>query len=160
MVSLLLFPLHAFALSFSEACPTWQRIFNVNYIVSSLSSLLTSPLSRFPTISPSHLKPSCKFHHHLQGLAVSMSSTIQFSPAMPMPIYFDVQERITTLKSFLDPNHRLYERAGQHENIRHLIKLYEDGIIDGTHTTYVSQGRVISKDEYLNATTWCIKEVS
>jgi hypothetical protein len=63
-----------------------------------------------------------------------MAPKIEFSPAMPLPPVFDVQERIKQLYRYLDPEDPQYERKEQHTNIKAAIKLYEEGKIDGLAT--------------------------
>ena len=89
-----------------------------------------------------------------------MPSGITFSPATPLPFLLDVRTRINQLRAFLNPEDPWYEREAQHVNIRALIELYENGILDGTKTTYISEGKVITKAEFDRATTWCIIDVS
>ena len=60
-----------------------------------------------------------------------MSDEIEFSPAIPWPERFDVQKRIKELRSYLNPKNPRY-RSKQVVNIKAVIQLYEDGIIDGS----------------------------
>jgi hypothetical protein len=76
-------------------------------------------------------------------------SKIQFSPAIPMPIPFDVKKRIEQLRTYLDPNHPDYQREYQHVNIKATIKLYEEGKIDGTQEVYIRDGKIVSREEAL-----------
>jgi hypothetical protein len=54
-----------------------------------------------------------------------MENHIEFSPAVPLLVPFDIEGRILQLREFLDPNSPNYERKDQHENIRAIIKLYD-----------------------------------
>jgi hypothetical protein len=76
-------------------------------------------------------------------------SKIQFSPAVPMPVPFDVKERIQQLRNFLDPNHPHYQLVPeyQHVNIKAIIKLYEEGKIDGTQKVYLKDGKIVPREE-------------
>jgi hypothetical protein len=74
-------------------------------------------------------------------------SKIEFSPAMPMPIPFDVQQRIQELRSYLDPNSPDYQPKQQHINIEAAIKLYEEGKIDGTGQVYINNGKIVPREE-------------
>ncbi len=69
-------------------------------------------------------------------------STIKFAPAIPMPVPFDVQKRIQTLRSYLDPNHPDYQRETQHVNIKAAIRLYEDGKINGIEQVFIKDGKI------------------
>lgn len=92
---------------------------------------------------------------------------IVFRPAMPIPIHFDVQNRIESLRRLLDPN--IPDPAAfpgfdtrplieQHRvNIEAIIKLYEDGIIDGTKKVYIRGGKLIPYEETLKGSQ-CIWE--
>jgi hypothetical protein len=74
-------------------------------------------------------------------------SKIEFSPAVPMPVPFDVRKRVQQLHSYLDPNHPDYEPEYQHGNIKTAIKLYEEGKIDGMQRVYVKDGKIVSRAE-------------
>ncbi|OBT51906.1 hypothetical protein VE04_06794 [Pseudogymnoascus sp. 24MN13] len=65
------------------------------------------------------------------------ANKIEFSPAMPIPPVFDIEARIKTLQGYLDPSNPNYQPERQHVNIRAVIKLYEEGKIDGLHRTTV-----------------------
>src|SRR5438045_9494422 len=54
-----------------------------------------------------------------------MEATIKFSPAIPIPLPFDVQKRIQELRSYLDPTDPNYQPEYQNINIRAAIKLNE-----------------------------------
>jgi len=60
-----------------------------------------------------------------------MEATVEFLPAIPFPVPFDVQKRVQELRGYLDPNNPHYKPKEQHTNIKAAIKLYEDGGIDG-----------------------------
>ena len=78
-----------------------------------------------------------------------MDTTIKFSPAIPLPVPFDVQKRIQQLRSYLDPNHPDYQREQQHVNIKAIIRLYEEGKIDGMKQVYIKDGQIVSREEAL-----------
>jgi hypothetical protein len=78
--------------------------------------------------------------HPLEVIS-TMSKTIQFSPAIPWPVPFDIQKRIEELRGYLDPKNPQYERGQQHVNIRAAIQLYEDGKSDGSQEVYIHSGR-------------------
>ena len=80
-------------------------------------------------LTPPGLHPSPQTTHqnhvhapHIEIIA-TMASKIEFSPAMPIPLVFDVQKRIEQLQSFLDPNDPNYQPEEQHTNIKAVIKL-------------------------------------
>jgi hypothetical protein len=79
-----------------------------------------------------------------------MASKIEFSPATPLPAVFDVQERIRQLRGYLDPNNPQYEREEQHINIKAVIKLYEDGKIDGLQHVYIMESKIVTRQEVSN----------
>jgi len=85
-------------------------------------------------------------------------SKINFRPACPDPIKFDVQARIQSLRTSLDPNldpeDPLYQPEQQHVNIKTLIKLYEEKKLDGTKAVWVVDGKVVSDEEAKKRTTW------
>ena len=66
-----------------------------------------------------------------------MEATIKCSPAIPIPLPFDVQKRIQELRSYLDPKDPNYQPEYQHINIRAAIKLYEEGKIDGMEQVFI-----------------------
>ena len=106
-----------------------------------------------PSFSP--LRPAVSVIIYLS----MMSSTLQFSPAVPMPLQFDVRERIRELRQCLDPYDPWYQPEGQHDNIKTVIKLHEAGAIGPSDFVYVSEGKVITKEQYQAATTWRFAEV-
>jgi hypothetical protein len=75
-----------------------------------------------------------------------------------MPVYqpppFDVQKRIEQLRGYLDPNNPCYERKEQHTNIKAVIKLYEDGKIDGVHEVCIMDGKIVPKKEIYTGKAW------
>jgi hypothetical protein len=89
----------------------------------------------------------------------TMSNTIEFSPAIPWPVPFDVRNRIQELRGYLDPKNPQYERKQQHVNIRAAIQLYEDGEIDGSQDVCIMEGKVVTEQEMFKGTTWAWVEV-
>ena len=83
---------------------------------------------------------------------------IEFSPAIPWPAPFDVQKRIQELRGYLDPKNPWYEFE-QNVNIKAVIQLYEDGIIDGSEEVFIMQGKIVTEEETLEANTWAWIEV-
>ncbi|KAI9771221.1 MAG: hypothetical protein M1839_002842 [Geoglossum umbratile] len=75
------------------------------------------------------------------------TAPITFSPGIPIPLEFDVQKRIQQLHSYLDPGDPWYQPEQQHTNIRAVIKLYEDGKIDGVEWVYIVGGEIVSLEE-------------
>jgi len=75
-----------------------------------------------------------------------METTIQFSPAISIPLPFNVQKRIQELDSYLDPLHPKY-LPEQYTNIKAAIKLYEEGKIDGEEKVFIRDGKIVSKEE-------------
>jgi hypothetical protein len=86
-----------------------------------------------------------------------METTIEFSPAIPFPVPFDVQKRIQE-RSYLDPNHPHYQPEQQHTNIKAAIKLYEDGKIDGVEKVFIMDGKVVPKGEIFTGKAWSWSE--
>src|SRR5947208_6018630 len=72
-----------------------------------------------------------------------MSNKIEFSPAIPWSVPFDVQKRIQKLRSYLDPENPQHEPKEQHINIKAVIQLYEDGKIDGSERVCIMDGKVV-----------------
>ena len=85
---------------------------------------------------------------------------IEFSPAIPIPLVFDVQGRIQELHGYLDPKHPLYQPK-QNVNIKAVIELYKDKKIDGIQEVYIMEGKVVTKEEARNrpSGTWAWEEV-
>jgi hypothetical protein len=89
-----------------------------------------------------------------------MPDKIEFSPAIPWPAPFDVQKRIQELRGYLDPKNPRYEFEQQHINIKAVIQLYEDGIIDGSgEDVFIMEGKVVTEEEMLEGTAWAWVEV-
>jgi hypothetical protein len=89
-----------------------------------------------------------------------MAPKIEFSPAMPLPPVFDVQERIRQLHRYLDPEDPQYERKEQHTNIRAAIKLYEEGKIDGSQHVFIMDGKIVTREQVSNkGMAWAWLEV-
>ncbi|KAI9768354.1 MAG: hypothetical protein M1840_004962 [Geoglossum simile] len=83
-----------------------------------------------------------------------MATNIEFSPAIPLPIVFDVQKRIQELRSYLDPTSLQYQPEQQHTNIKAAIKLYEDGKIDGIQQVHIMEGKVVTREEVFKGSAW------
>ena len=77
-----------------------------------------------------------------------MSNKIEFSPAIPWVVPFDVQKRIQELRGYLDSKNPRY-RSKQVVNIKAVIQLYEDGIIDGSKKVFIMEGKVVTEEETL-----------
>ncbi len=88
-----------------------------------------------------------------------MAEQIKFLPAIPQPRVFDVQARIQQLRDSLDPKNPLYQPEQQHVNIKAVIKLYEDGEIDGIQEVYVREGKIVTEEEAIKK-GWAWAEVS
>lgn len=84
---------------------------------------------------------------------------IEFSPAMPIPPVFDVEARIKTLQGYLDPSNPNYQPERQHVNIRAVIKLYEEGEIDGLQRTTIIDGKIAPREEAFTAKSGSWTEV-
>ncbi|KAI9864845.1 MAG: hypothetical protein M1813_002615 [Trichoglossum hirsutum] len=82
------------------------------------------------------------------------TTPITFAPAFPIPLVFNVQERIEQLRSYLDPSNPLYQPEPQHINIKAAITLYEDGKLDGLQRVYITSGKVVTREVANNAMTW------
>jgi hypothetical protein len=88
-----------------------------------------------------------------------MANKIEFSPVTPIPLIFDVQKRIQELRGYLDPNNPEFQPEQQHTNIKAVIKLYEDGKIDGLQQVYIMEGKVITRQEMFKRSAWAWGEV-
>jgi hypothetical protein len=78
----------------------------------------------------------------------AMEATNEFSPAIPIPAEpLDVQERIQQLRGYLDPKNPDYQPERQHINIKAVIKLYEDGKIDGVEPVFIMNGKIVPEKE-------------
>ena len=88
-----------------------------------------------------------------------MAKQIEFSPAIPIPLVFDVQGRIQQLCGYLDPKHPMYQPEQQHVNIKAIIKLYEDKKLDGIQEVWLVEGKVVTEEEADNRPgsvwVWC-----
>jgi hypothetical protein len=87
-----------------------------------------------------------------------MDAPIKFSPGILFPTPFDVQKRIQQLRSYLDPNDPNYQPEQQHTNIKAVIKLYEDGKIDGVEQVFIKDGKLVPKAEIYKGSAWCWNE--
>jgi hypothetical protein len=83
-----------------------------------------------------------------------MANKIEFSPAIPIPLVFDVQKRIQELRSYLDPNNPNYQPEQQHISIKAAIKLYEDEKIDGLQQVDIMEGKVVTQEEVFKGHAW------
>ncbi|KAH8593170.1 hypothetical protein B0O99DRAFT_628286, partial [Bisporella sp. PMI_857] len=73
-------------------------------------------------------------------------SKIKFDPGfIPPPL--DIKKRLEQLRGYLDPNDPWYQPEYQHTNIRAIIKLYEEGLIDGSQHVYVQDGKLVSREQ-------------
>jgi hypothetical protein len=73
-------------------------------------------------------------------------SKIKFDPGfIPPPL--DVKKHLELLRSELDPNHPWYAPEYQHTNLRAIIRLYEEGKIDGQKRIYVQDGKIVSREQ-------------
>ena len=73
-------------------------------------------------------------------------SKITFDPGFTPPS-FDIKKRLEQLHSWLDPNDPWYQPEYQHTNIRAVIKLYEEGKIDGSQHVYIQDGKIVPKEQ-------------
>jgi len=76
-----------------------------------------------------------------------MESAIKFSPGIPWVEPFDVHKRLQELRGFLDPNNPHYQPERQHINIKAVIKLYEEGKINGEGIVFIMNGKVVDEKE-------------
>ena len=81
------------------------------------------------------------------------NTTIKWMPVYQPPP-FDVQKRIEQLHGYLDPDNPCYERKEQHTNIKAVIKLYEDGKIDGVHEVCIMDGKIVPRKEIYTGKAW------
>jgi hypothetical protein len=88
-----------------------------------------------------------------------MSNKVEFLPAIPIPMVFDVKERIIQLRGFLERNNQHYQPEPQHPNIKAAITLYEEGKLDGFKRVMIMGGKIVSEKEAKEAKTWCWTEV-
>jgi hypothetical protein len=87
------------------------------------------------------------------------ANKIEFSPAIPIPLVFDVQKRIHELRGYLDPNSPQFQPEQQHVNIKAAIELSEDGKIDGWQQVHIMEGKVVTKEEMFKGSAWAWGEV-
>lgn len=87
-----------------------------------------------------------------------MESTIKFLPGIIFPTPFDVEKRIQQLRGYLDPNDPTYQPEQQHTNIKAVIKLYEDGKIDGVEQVFIKDGKLVPKKEIFKGGACCWNE--
>ena len=87
-----------------------------------------------------------------------MEATIEFSPAIPITVPFDVKKRIQQLHIYLDPNNPDYQPEQQHTNIKAAIKLYEDGKIDGWERVFIIDGKIVPEEEIYKGGSWTWSE--
>ncbi len=88
-----------------------------------------------------------------------MAEQIEFSPAIPQPRVFDIPARIQHLRDCLDPKSSWYQPEYQHVNIKAVIKLYEDGKINGIQEVYIREGKIVTEEE-AKRKGWAWAEVS
>jgi hypothetical protein len=86
-----------------------------------------------------------------------METTIKWMPVYQPPP-FDVQKRIRQLRGYMDPNSPECEPKEQHTNIKAVIKLYEDGEIDGVQEVFIMDGKIVPKKEIYTGKAWCWAE--
>jgi hypothetical protein len=84
-------------------------------------------------------------------------TTIKWMPVI-LPPPFDVQKRIQQLRGYMDPNNPWYEPKQQHTNIKAVIKLYEDGKIDGVQEVFIMDGKIVPEKEIYTGKAWCWAE--
>jgi hypothetical protein len=79
-------------------------------------------------LTKSTANPPTPFNLHSLRVEILnvMESTDEFSPEVPLPEPFDVEERIQELRGYLDLNNPDYQPEQQHTNIKAAIKLYEN----------------------------------
>src|SRR5271170_2228232 len=99
------------------------------------------------------------YHTSPSEVISTMSEPIEFSPAIPWVVPFDVQKRIQELRGYLDPKNPQYECEQQHVNIRAAIQLYKDGKIDGSENVCIMEGKVVTEQETFKGTAWAWVEV-
>jgi hypothetical protein len=87
------------------------------------------------------------------------NNNIKFSPAIPIPLVFDVEARIQQLHGYLDPNNPHYQPEQQHVNIRAAIKMHEQGEIDMSKFNFIREGKLITRKESFRSPGWSWAEV-
>lgn len=83
---------------------------------------------------------------------------LEFSPGILFPTPFDVPKRLRQLHSYLDAKDPKYQREQQHTNIKAVIKLYEEGKIDGVEHVFIKNGKLVPKKEIYKGDAWCWTE--
>lgn len=83
-----------------------------------------------------------------------------FSPAQLPGTLFDPQQRLIDLKRYLDPNAKDYQPQEHHENIRCVIRLYEDGTLPTSGETWIHNGKVVAKEKVFGRVPWVWLEKS
>jgi hypothetical protein len=76
-----------------------------------------------------------------------MPEKIKFLPLVPIPDPIDPRKRIQELHSYLDPTSPSYLPQNQHVNVKAVIRLYEEGRINGVEEVCVKEGKIVSKAE-------------
>lgn len=76
-----------------------------------------------------------------------METPIKILPSAPAVAPFDIQKRIEELHNYLDPKSSNYQPEHQHINIRAVIKLYQEGKIDGVEQVFIKDGKLIPRKE-------------
>ncbi|KFZ17143.1 hypothetical protein V502_04736 [Pseudogymnoascus sp. VKM F-4520 (FW-2644)] len=116
----------------------------------SAEDLFTNVPNNLDTAKPNHTTP-----HAVQSNNITiMADKTEFSPAIPIPFIFDVQARIKALQGYLDPSNPDYRpERRQHDNIRAVIKLYEEGKIDELKRTTIIDGKIAPFEEAFTSKT-------
>lgn len=83
-----------------------------------------------------------------------MAQNIVFSPAVPIPLVFDVQANIQRMRRYLDPSDPLFQRVEQHQNILAAIKLLENREIDGSERVHIMDGKITTNEEISRSKGW------
>lgn len=123
---------------------------STEYDFTQSSSLNPLPNPLPPTLFPYSFNPLPLL---TQPSSISTQSStmditkIKWLPSPPINPPFNVEERIKTLRSYLNPNNPLYQPKRQHVNIEAVIKLYEEGKIDGIRPISVKNGKIVSEEE-------------
>jgi len=116
-------------------------------------------------LSPSRLSPEqakAKTEAMKEILRISQTKEnmpFVFSPAMPIPLHFDVGRRIVELEGYLNPEDPRYQPPEQHLNIRKVIDLYKTGTIAGGEQVCVCHGRIIPLEDLFRIKDWKWLEV-
>jgi hypothetical protein len=77
---------------------------------------------------------------------------MEFLPAIPIPLQFDIEGRIKLLRALLDPSHPEYLEY-QKINIKAAIALYEGGTINTNERRYIwfSNGKMVPFEEAMKS---------